>query len=84
MSIEKIAYIAIQEMNAYNAVQVKCLLFVLGDNKIISKNHEIGNLDRTFLVLFGASLVASNAVSSVRKNKLITSNHLLRARTSIR
>ena len=41
-----IAYIAIQEMN------VKCLLFVLGDNKIISKNHEIGNLDRTFLVLF--------------------------------
>ncbi len=39
MSIEKIAYIAIQEMNAYNAVQVKCLLFVLGDNKIISKNH---------------------------------------------
>jgi len=46
MSIEMIAYIAIQEMN------VKCLLFVLGDNKIISKNHEIGNLDRTFLVLF--------------------------------
>ena len=34
-----IDYIAIQEMNAYNAVQVKCLLFVLGDNKIISKNH---------------------------------------------
>ena len=34
-----IDYIAIQEMNAYNAVQINCLLFVLGDNKVISKNH---------------------------------------------
>ena len=33
MSIEMIAYIAIQEMN------VKCLLFVLGDNKIIRHWH---------------------------------------------
>ena len=66
-----IAYIAIQEMN------VKCLLFVLGDNKIISKNHEIGNLDRTFLVLFQCHI-------ECQEKKLIMSNHLLRARTSIR
>jgi uncharacterized oxidoreductase len=44
-----------------------------GIHNIIVYENEIGNLDGTFLVLFGASPVASDAISSVRKNTMIKS-----------